>query len=74
MNQPNFKFDRGEWVLWEGFDAGGGAFVYLGQVVDRTVGETTNEHIYGCYFPELRPYPGMILLEDEIKPLKEKRD
>ena len=72
MSTPKFKkYDR---VLWEGVDAQGGVYVYAGIVVDAQVGATTGEVYYACVFPELKPSPQLIVIEEELMPLKKRND
>lgn len=70
----DYKFQIGDTVLWEGFDESGGVYIYWGKVVARETGLQTGERYYACFFPQLKPYPELLIIEEELMPLKPKAD
>jgi hypothetical protein len=68
------KFKRGEHVLWEGVDAAGGVYIYSGVVVGIDIGPVTGEIYYACFFPELKPSPSIVVIEEELASLNKVRD
>lgn len=72
MSEPKYK--RGDWVLYDGFEASGGAYIYSGQVIGIDVGPVTGEVYYVCYFAELKPSPQLICTEGELMPMTKVRD
>lgn len=72
MSAPRFK--KGDWVLWEGVDSGGGVYIYAGIVVGIDIGKATGEIYYACYFGQLKPSPSLVVIESELMPMTKRRD